>query len=145
MQYYIQNTECKQSWSEAIVFGHPVSWARGCEVRRCLCGRDAAFILVIANGNNIRFNHELEAVNFSDGAYGQFIIATSNIKAYRFCFAFCKFIQHDVLFLFYCDCINTGHKPSSSYYRAYARSKVARVRAYYLYCMWLPLLTSLQI
>jgi len=24
-------------------------------------------------------------------------------------------------------------------------SKIARVRAYYLYCMWLPLLTSLQI
>jgi len=31
------------------------------------------------------------------------------------------------------------------YHTGCGHSKIARVRAYYLYCMWLPVLTSLQI
>jgi len=45
-----------------------------------------------------------------------------------------------------CSPIYTGRSPGQAEGLAgCGHSKIARVRAYYLYCMWLPLLTSLQI
>jgi len=46
-------------------------------------------------------------------------------------------------YLFYFN--YTGRSPGQAEGLAGCSHKIARARAYYLYCIWLPLLTSLQI